>query len=49
MALDTMESNVIFGTENQQEDFSVFKKRMIYNYKYSAISGQRVLPYGISL
>lgn len=45
LALDTMESNIIFGTEKQQEDFRVFKKRMLYNYKYSATSAQRNLPY----
>lgn len=45
LALDTMESNIIFGTENQQEDFRIFKKRMLYNYKYSATSGQRALAY----
>lgn len=45
LALDTMESNVILGTEEQQEDFRVFKKRLLYNYKCSATSGQRGLLY----
>lgn len=45
LALDTMESLVVLSTEKQELDFLNFKKRMLYNFKYTSTAMQRGLPY----